>query len=205
VLNRLSYRPPASLPKDDDENLRHRCRNCRSKLSAPVNNAREAFCCRGCHVGFYRTRCRVCEGPIEQPAHGTRLICKKAKCRSACREGLGLGRYHGLISAESPQEVPENKGLKRAISSDQASSWRVVAGPELSPSQFHCASVSDGPGSRWKNGEYRRLEAKNQAALTAAEQKQVEADGGYFTDADWREVVSPDGVVVFVSRWRAAS
>jgi hypothetical protein len=33
---------------------RHYCRNpkCRSKLTTPVVNPREAFCCRGCHSGF---------------------------------------------------------------------------------------------------------------------------------------------------------
>ena len=45
---------------------RHYCRNprCRSKLPAPVTNAREAFCTRGCHRGFYRTRCLVCEAKM---------------------------------------------------------------------------------------------------------------------------------------------
>ena len=204
MLNRLCYSPPATPPEDED--LRQQCRNphCRSKLPVPVSNAREAFCCRGCHAGFYRTRCRVCEGPIEQPTHGTRLICKKAKCRSAYREGVGLGRYHTLISVESPQEVPVNKGLKQAVSPDRAPSWRVVAGSELSPSQLHCATAPDGPGGCWKGGEYRRLEAKNQAGLSAAEQAQVEAAGGYFTDADWQEVVSPVGVRCWVTRWWAS-
>jgi hypothetical protein len=43
--------------------LRHYCRNlkCRSKLPAPIENVRKAFCCRGCHSAFYRTRCLVCE------------------------------------------------------------------------------------------------------------------------------------------------
>jgi hypothetical protein len=42
---------------------RHYCRNlkCRSKLPAPIENVRKAFCCRGCHSAFYRTRCLVCE------------------------------------------------------------------------------------------------------------------------------------------------
>jgi hypothetical protein len=37
------------------------CRSprCRSKLEAPTSSPREAFCARGCHTGFYRTRCRV--------------------------------------------------------------------------------------------------------------------------------------------------
>jgi hypothetical protein len=78
----------------------------------------------------------------------------------------------------------------------------VVAGPNLSASAFHCATVPDGPGGRWAEGSYRRIEAKNRAALVAAEQAEIEANG-YFTDPDWRETVSPDGVRCFVTRWRA--
>jgi hypothetical protein len=60
--------------------LRQYCRNsrCRSKLSAPVSNEREAFCCRGCYSSFYLHRCRVCERAIDQPKRGQRIICKKA-------------------------------------------------------------------------------------------------------------------------------
>ena len=49
------------------------------------------------------------------------------------------------------------------------------------------------------NDEYRRIEAKNRAALKAAEQAEIEANG-YFTEPDWREVVSRDGVRCFVTR-----
>jgi hypothetical protein len=47
---------------------RHYCRNpkCRSKLPAPVANEREAFCTRGCYIGFHRTRCLVCEAKMER-------------------------------------------------------------------------------------------------------------------------------------------
>jgi hypothetical protein len=38
--------------------------------------------------------------------------------------------------------------------------WRQVAGPKLSPSQFHCATVPDG-------GAYERIEAENRAVLKA--------------------------------------
>jgi hypothetical protein len=83
----------------------HYCRNprCRTKLPAPVSNAHEAFCSPGCHVHFFRTRCPVCEGPIEQPARGTRLTCNKIKCRRAWRAGFGFGRYHTLNHAKSIQ------------------------------------------------------------------------------------------------------
>ena len=50
------------------QELGHYCRNpkCRSKLPEPVANEREAFCARGCHSGFYRKRCLVCEAPMER-------------------------------------------------------------------------------------------------------------------------------------------
>jgi hypothetical protein len=127
---------------------RHYCRNprCRLKLPEPVSNEREAFCCQGCHTNFYRTRCRICEAPLEQPQRGgTRLICKRAKCRSAWRAGLGLGRYPTLNGAESIPEVPVNKGPKVAVSDDRARPWRIVAGRELTPTQLHCAIIPPDP------------------------------------------------------------
>jgi hypothetical protein len=74
---------------DFKQGMRHRCRNprCKMKLPAPVANEREAFCTRGCHSSFYRTHCRFCEKPIEQPSRGERLICKKSACRNAWKAG----------------------------------------------------------------------------------------------------------------------
>ena len=147
MLNSLNVSSSAPQPDlqvaDLVENLRHQCRQCRAKLSAPVSNSRDAFCSRGCHSSFFRTRCRVCEKPIEQPARGgCRLICNRAKCKSAWRAGLGFGRYHTLIRAESISERPVNKGPKVGIAGDRAS-WRVIAaGAPISANQYHCATVA---------------------------------------------------------------
>jgi hypothetical protein len=69
--------------------LRHRCRNkphCGQRLRQPVDNDRRAFCSPGCHAGFYRKHCLVCEQPIGQPkGGGVRNLCKRAKCRSEYR------------------------------------------------------------------------------------------------------------------------
>ena len=62
--------------------------------------------------------------------------------------------------------------------------------------------MSDGPNCQWKGGEFERVEAKNRAALKAAGEAAIEANG-YFTDPDWREVVSPDGVKGFVTSFVA--
>jgi hypothetical protein len=140
--------PPSLLAPAEGENLRHRCRNpqCRVKLPAPVTNARDAFCCCGCHASFFRTRCRVCEAPIKQPARGTRLICNRAKCKSVWRAGLGLGRYPTPSRAESIREVPVNKGPKVGSSDDRAS-WLVVAArAPISANQYHCAIVGAAGG-----------------------------------------------------------
>jgi len=62
---------------------RHYCRNprCRSKLAAPVENERRAFCTPRCHESFYRNRCLVCEKDLPKgPAN--RKTCKRAACRS---------------------------------------------------------------------------------------------------------------------------
>jgi hypothetical protein len=48
-----------------------------------------------------------------------------------------------------------------------------VAGPELSPSAFHCATVPDGPDCQWKGGEYERIEARNRALLRDHFRKQA--------------------------------
>jgi hypothetical protein len=121
----------------------HYCRQCRAKLLAPVDNARQAFCSPGCHANFFRTRCRVCEGPIEQPARGgVRFTCNRAKCKRAWRAGLGFGRYHTPKNANSIQERPINTGSKAGVSDNRASSWRVIAaGAPISAGQYYYTTV----------------------------------------------------------------
>ena len=46
--------------------MRHYCRHCRTKLTEPEENHRQAFCARGCHSSYYRHRCVVCEGKLER-------------------------------------------------------------------------------------------------------------------------------------------
>jgi hypothetical protein len=152
------------------QELRHMCRNpkCRSKLPAPVANEREAFCARGCHSGFYRKRCLVCEAPMERRTEH-QLVCGKRKCRSALQAGQGFGRYHAPSSVVSSLETPTKPGIKSGDAGSRG--WRIIAGPELTPSQFHCATVADGPGldpdglPTWEGGSWRRIAAQNRAAL----------------------------------------
>jgi hypothetical protein len=144
--------------------MRHYCRNprCRSKLPAPVSNAREAFCCRGCHGSFYRHRCLICEQPMERKTEN-QLICGKRKCRNALVARSGLGRYLPSSDVISPSKKPVNKGLEGPPTDGRP--WRVIAGPELTPDQLHGATVPDGPNCRWEGGAYLRIEANNRAML----------------------------------------
>ena len=141
------------------------------KIKAPVSNRREAFCARGCHTAFYRKRCLVCEGPIER-TRDDQKICRKAKCRSAWRARTGFGRYIAPTDAKLPSQKPVNKGSKGAPKRDPRSvSWLVVAGPPegISANALHCATVSDGLNCQ-KGSEFERVEAKNRAALKAADE-----------------------------------
>ena len=150
--------------------LRPYCRNpkCRSKLKAPVENPREAFCAKGCHGSFYLKRCLVCEGPLQRKREDQK-VCRKAKCRSAFRARSGLGCYHASSSAKLGSETPDFIDLKVAPARGRAPSWRVVAaGAPISANTYHCATVPDGPGGRWEGGDYERIEKRNRAALEAA-------------------------------------
>jgi len=200
---------------------RHYCRNpqCRAKLLAPVGNDREAFCCRGCYESFHLKRCRVCESPLEakyrklKPKNDggrTKFVrvdnssstCGLADCKRRWRQKDGTGRfsapkqasgYQGSQKSNLPKETPAAQALFCAI---RTTKWRLIAGLSLTLNQFHFAAVPDG-------GEHQRIEAKNRAALKAAEQAEIEANGE-FTEPEWREVISPDGVRCFVTQFRNA-
>lgn len=177
-----------------DQKLRHFCRNpkCRAKLKDPTSNSREAFCSlkpNGCRDRFYRLRCYVCEekktGRLD--AH----TCGRRKCKNAIRS---LNRAQDASRVEMDVGNPIKLGPSEGDKYGRP--WHIVAGPALSADQLRAATVPDGPGRRWEGGEYRRIEAKNRAALKATEQA--------FTEPEWREVISPDGVRCLVTRFRDA-
>ena len=131
--------------------LRHRCRNprCRSKLPAPVGNPRDAFCTRGCHSSFYRKRCLVCEREMER-RNERQLVCGKRACRNALQGSEALGRYRPSSEPVYPLEKLIKSGIKTGHEGDRP--WRIIAGPELTPSQLHCAAVPDGPSCNGRTG-----------------------------------------------------
>ena len=120
--------------------IRHMCRNthCRLKLPTPVENEHHAFCTKGCHAVFYRTRCQVCEEPIRRKTE-RQLTCFSRKCKSERRrfpaayswpeyktnETGGFGapndENHPTIARASlpPSEVPILRGLKHASEPDR--------------------------------------------------------------------------------------
>jgi hypothetical protein len=146
---------------------RKRCRNpkCRSKLTTPVSNSREAFCARGCHSSFYRIHCRVCEAHIEQPkGGGERFICKKSACFNAWNANSGFGCYPSLTKCQSDlRNTNKTGGGQKPHKPDRA--WRIMAGPELTPGQFRAATVPDGSNCQWKGGSFDRIEAQNRREL----------------------------------------
>jgi hypothetical protein len=124
------------------EQLRHICRDprCRSKLASPVTNEREAFCARGCHTRFYRSRCLACE----QPKTGKRQLCGRRKCISdlrALQRHNMLGRYHTSSAVESIQKTPDFIGVKTALNPGR--DWRQVAGPKLDPAALRASLPMD--------------------------------------------------------------
>jgi hypothetical protein len=133
-------------------------------------------------------------------------VCHRSACKRAWRlktiqsHFLGWGTGSDSILLETSIKT----GLQEADKGRRG--WRIVAG-EIDPEAFHCGAVPDGPGCQWKDGSFERIEAQNQALLKAhfaklkaAEEAEFEANG-YFTEPEWREVISPDGVHCLVTRF----
>jgi hypothetical protein len=160
------------------------------KLPAPVSNEREAFCTRGCYGSFYRHRCLICEERIERK-NERRRICDKAACHNALRAGNGLGR-HTPTRASNATKTSIKPGLKTRHEIGRAPSdldwavavnrkpiswiappavepshgrWRIIAGPPLTPSQFHCAVV----GAAEAVATVERTNEAHRAAVKAGE------------------------------------
>jgi len=70
------------------EITRKRCRNprCRMKLPVPTDNEHHAFCTPGCHAGFYRARCLVCEDSMKRKREGQKLKSGHGRCAAEYRK-----------------------------------------------------------------------------------------------------------------------
>jgi len=88
----------------NNDALRHRCRNprCRLKLPAPVENPHHAFCCRGCHEGFYHRRCLVCEDDMIRKRADQRCKSGHARCAAEYRRFPRAFDYPGAQDRQPP-------------------------------------------------------------------------------------------------------
>jgi hypothetical protein len=124
--------------------MRHRCRNprCGCKLRSPTDNPRNAFCCRGCFAGYYRSRCIVCErtyGRAREDQH----TCGRRKCKSEFRRHRlrFLAKWGQTpVEALSPLGNPIKSGTKTGTENGRG--WRQVAGPVLTATSLRYASLS---------------------------------------------------------------
>ena len=66
--------------------LRHRCRQCRGKLSAPTENEHHGFCTRYCYARFYRSRCLVCEEQMQRRRENQRFKSGHKVCEAEYRK-----------------------------------------------------------------------------------------------------------------------
>jgi hypothetical protein len=128
----------------DPNKVCHRCRNprCKAWLKVPAENSRAAFCCAGCEVGFYRVHCRVCERPIAGK-NSRRELCGRACCETEFRRHRGRffgARYPDGRKTAKPEKSIARSAPKTGIKSDRA--WHQFAGPDLSPSVLHCATIN---------------------------------------------------------------
>lgn len=154
------------------ESVRKKCRKCQDYMPSPTSNEREAFCCRGCYEQWYRKRCRVCECQIEQSRGPQRIICKRLACKSAWKQRVVFGRFL-KVKTPFPSHTPSNATIGSETldfidpksASESTRGWRMMAGPELSPTTLHAASLPDGPKGEWAGGQYQGTEARNQAML----------------------------------------
>jgi hypothetical protein len=118
-----------------------RCRHCQETLAKAANNARNRFCCSKCESSFYRVHCRVCERPIEAK-NARRQLCGRRKCKAEFRrhqERFFGSRYrHMALSPKRDKTLAKSKGF---LPENGGRSWTQRAGPIVSESAFHCATL----------------------------------------------------------------
>jgi hypothetical protein len=150
---------------------RHRCRHprCGTKLKHPADNPRDAFCCSTCFESFYRSRCLVCERPIDRKTE-RRQVCNRQKCRGQFRrhreQFLGT-RYPALVLSHNGLGSADKTGLKIGQKADRP--FRQVAGPELGPTALRLATLPLDPelAARLERAHRPYVEARAKAKRTA--------------------------------------
>src|SRR5262245_20956264 len=108
--------------------LRHQCRYCHTKLSEPTDNHRRAFCTRGCHSSFYRSRCLICEEPIRRKNEAQKLGSGHKVCAAEYRRFPGAYDYLGYPPNPIVNDAgrnPHEMGTKTAHSAGRAWRWET--------------------------------------------------------------------------------
>ena len=125
--------------------LRFYCRNprCRQKLIEPTENIRQTFCCAGCHAGFYRSHCLVCESELP-PGPINRRICRRTSCRAEIRRFPHLFVFAGLTTGKDTGNVQ-----RPPKSSTKSKSFLRVwsRGPALSETSLRLGSLPLDPAT----------------------------------------------------------
>jgi hypothetical protein len=108
---------------------RQHCRNvkCRSKLPAPVENDHHAFCARGCHGAFYRSRCLVCEDPIRRKRESQKLGSGHKVCEAKYRKFPRVYDFPALDPTISDEGIRSARkpGLKSGLRSDRPAAYSL--------------------------------------------------------------------------------
>jgi hypothetical protein len=122
---------------------RHHCRNpkCGARLKPPTTNSRDAFCCAGCFSAFYRRHCLVCERPIIRQTE-RQVLCGRVKCKrdfQRHRERFSPTRYLASVLVPNASRSAHSTGLK--IGALAGRGFTQIAGPKLSPTALHLASL----------------------------------------------------------------
>jgi hypothetical protein len=144
--------------------LRHSCRHCRTKLSAPTENPRRAFCCRGCFNSFYRPRCVVCETPIRRKTEWQKT-CIAKNCKAEIKRfPLAYSWPEKREEGSSPQNClrPPSKAHLAGIK------FGLRGSPPSAHSLRHCW---------WGDPVHGDLSLYNEDGLTVA--RLVRASGRY--------------------------
>jgi hypothetical protein len=128
-------------PTPEPEQVRYRCRNprCGGKLKMPAANSRDAFCCASCEASYYRTHCRVCEQLFSRKTQ-RREVCGRSRCRHEFQrhpERFWGTRYPRQALGHNAEKKLTKSTPKTGAKFDRG--WRQIAGPQLSPTSFHCA------------------------------------------------------------------
>jgi len=121
--------------------LRHYCRNphCRSKLKAPVENLHRAFCCRGCHSSFYRSRCLVCEEQMHRKTELQRFKSGHAVCRAEYH------RFPHVYAWELPTPTKCAHDARNAHFTGLEMPLRSGLAPIRAPARVIAAEIFPGP------------------------------------------------------------